>query len=249
MIEGLRALGDLLAAGAEITELFIDQREWDSAPARSPLREVVGEAGAAGVGLWGVAPEVLARMADTVAPQGLIAVAPLRTVPAERLLAESELLLVLVDVGDPGNVGTLVRSAAGAGCGGVVVAGSTADPFGPKAVRAAAGALGRVKVAECADPVTAVRTFRDGSCRLVAAVAAGGVPPDTLDLTGSVALVIGGEARGIAPEVLALCGESVTIPMASGLESLNASVAGSLLLFESARQRRQHPEDAEVAVQ
>jgi TrmH family RNA methyltransferase len=147
-------------------------------------------------------------------------------------------VLALVDLADPGNLGTLVRAAEAAGGAGVVVSGTTTDPFGPKAVRAAAGSLMRLPVAEVGDPIEMVEAIRRCGRLVVATVAAGGSAPDSLDLTGPLALVVGSEAHGLSDALIARCDTTSTIPLAASVESLNAAVAGSIVLFEVARQRR-----------
>jgi len=241
VIEGPVPVGEALAAGAMLDELFVDARAWADAGEESPLRRAVASASAAGTPVWSLGAGVLARLADTVAPQGLLAVAPRRIVELPELLADRRRrgpVLVLVDVGDPGNAGTLVRTAEAAGAAGVVFAGSSTDPFGPKAVRAAAGSLLRLPVAEAPDVRAALVALRDGGLRLVATVATAGRPPEAVALTGPVAVLVGSEAHGLPDEVVELADDRLTIPLDPGVESLNAAVAGAVVLFEAARQRR-----------
>jgi RNA methyltransferase, TrmH family len=131
-----------------------------------------------------------------------------------------------------------VRAAEAAGAAGVVFAGTSTDPFGPKAVRAAAGSVLRLPVAEASDTVTALEVLRSSGRRLVATVATGGAAPEAVDLVGPVAVLVGSEAHGLADPVVAASDERLTIPLEPGVESLNAAVAGAVVLFEAARQRR-----------
>jgi TrmH family RNA methyltransferase len=133
--------------------------------------------------------------------------------------------LALWHVGDPGNVGTLVRSAAALGPAFVAVSQGCADPTGPKALRASMGALFRV-------PLLA---FDDAPGRRIALVAHGGVPMEELDLSGPTTFVLGAEREGLPESVLGTCDERATIPLAPGSESLNVATAGAIALYELSR--------------
>lgn len=234
-------VGEALAAGAVLDGVFVDADAWADAGDGSALRNAVEAAAAAGIPVWSLGAGVLAKVADTVTPQGLLAVAPRRPTDLATLLADAGPagpVLVLVDVADPGNAGTLVRAAEAAGAAGVVFAGSSTDPFGPKAVRAAAGSVLRLPVVEAVDTTEALGQLRVAGRRLVATVATGGSTPEALALTGPVAVLVGSEAHGLPDEVVALADDLLTIPLEPGVESLNAAVAGAVVLFEVARQRR-----------
>jgi TrmH family RNA methyltransferase len=246
VIEGPVPVGEALAAGAVLDEVFVDSEAWTDAPVGSVLRSTVEAAAAAGAPVWSLPPGVLARVADTVTPQGLLAVAPRRPAALEQVAAVSGArrpgpLLVLVDVADPGNAGTLVRAAEASGATGVLFTGSCTDPFGPKAVRAAAGSILRLPVAETSDVLAALDVVRAAGRRLVATVATGGAAPEAVGLTGPIAVVVGSEAHGLPAEVVDAVDDLLTIPLESGVESLNAAVAGAVVLFEAARQRRSGP--------
>jgi RNA methyltransferase, TrmH family len=136
-----------------------------------------------------------------------------------------EIGLALWHVGDPGNVGTLVRSAAALGPAFVALSDGCADATGPKALRASMGALFRV-------PLLA---FDDSPGRRIALVAHGGVPTEELDLSGPTTFVLGAEREGLPESVLATCEERATIPLAPGSESLNVATAGAIALYELSR--------------
>lgn len=167
-----------------------------------------------------VTEAVIARVATTSSPQAPIAIAAI----PDSVIPESRDLLVAWGVGDPGNVGTLIRTAAAFGFG-FVHGPDTADPWSPKVVRAAAGASFRAPIGRA----ERVDELRAGGRQVVAAVATGGGEP--VRGTGPIALVVGSEAQGLPAEVVDGADSLVTIPMAAGSESLNAGVAGSILAY------------------
>ena len=238
VIEGPVPIAELLAAGADLDELYVDLDQWAQVDDRSPLRSVVRDADAAGVPVWGLTSSVFASVSDTATPQGALALAIRSVVPVRSVADLDGPVLVLVDISDPGNAGTLVRAAEAAGCAGVVFAGSSTDPFGPKAVRAAAGSIVRLPVSEDAEVSTVLDELRSTGRTLVATVIDGGAAPEATDLSVPVAILIGSEAHGLASEVIAACSATITIPMQSAVESINAAMAGAVVLFEVARQRR-----------
>ncbi len=237
LVDGPVLVAEALAAGVELRSLYV---EVDAT--RPAVHRVVDEARRAGVRVREVVPGALAKVLDLGSPQSLVAVASQQLQPLDGVLAAASAtgrpLMVLVDVADPGNVGTLVRTAEAAGGAGCVLVGSCADLFNPKTVRATAGALFRVPVATAADLASLQRAARAHDVTLVGTVGDRGSSPESVVLAGSVAIVIGSEAHGLPADAVALCDRLVTIPMDGGVESLNAAVAGSVVAFEAARQRR-----------
>jgi TrmH family RNA methyltransferase len=135
--------------------------------------------------------------------------------------------LALWHVGDPGNVGTLLRAADAFGAG-VALSDGCADPTGPKALRASMGSVFRVPLSE----------FDEPPGRRIALVPSGGTPLPELDSSGDVVLVLGAEREGLPPEVLGRCDEQASIPQPGGGESLNVALAGAIALYELAREGR-----------
>lgn len=166
-------------------------------------------------------------ISDTETPQGIGAVFPIDL--ADLSTMGDGLLLVVDGLQDPGNLGTIVRSAVGSGVVGALAVRGGADPFGPKAVRAAAGALFRLPIGRPSD--AELRAALSG--RAVWLAEAGGQPYDGVDWARRSALVIGSEAAGASPELRRLATGSVGIQLSGGLESLNAGVAASILLFHA----------------
>jgi TrmH family RNA methyltransferase len=175
------------------------------------------------------------RVADTVTPQPLMAIAPWVDVPLDAT-RDGDFFVVCVDVRDPGNAGTVLRSAEAAGASAVVFCDGSVDVFNPKTVRASAGSLFHVPVVNGGPVEDVLATLGDWGVRRLGTAASDGTPYDDLDLTRPVALVLGNEAHGLPPGIT-LDG-AVTIPMAGSGESLNVGMAAAVLCFEVARQRR-----------
>jgi TrmH family RNA methyltransferase len=238
VIEGPRLLDEALEAGVAVETVYCDVERRDRVGA------LLVRAEAAGAPVCPVAAGVLDRLGDARTSQGVTALAVAPALSADAPDAPPlpvqgngrALVVVLVDVNDPGNLGTLLRSADAAAVAAVVVAGESADPLSPKVVRAAAGALFRARLIETADPFALLARWQ---LPAVGLVVRGGAPLDEADLSGPLALVLGGEARGIPDEVAERLAARVTIPMPGPAESLNVAMAGTVALFEALRQRRE----------
>ncbi|MGF1598178.1 MAG: TrmH family RNA methyltransferase [Acidimicrobiales bacterium] len=198
---------------------------------------LVAAASAAGITVHVVAAGVLDSVLDPVSPRPVAAVVA-RTPATLDDLTGTGPVLFLVELRDPGNVGTLVRTAEAAGAAGVVLAGPSVDPTNPKVVRAAAGAGLRLPMVRVDDPVAALdRLAVAGRHRVATAVGGDATPHDRATLATAV-IVLGNEAHGLADEVIAATDDTVTIELAGPTESLNVAAAGAVLCFEALRQRR-----------
>jgi RNA methyltransferase, TrmH family len=234
VIDGPLLVGDALDAGVPLDEVVAEP----GAPA--PLLDRLA---AAGVPVRSVAAGTLARATDTTTPQPVAAVAllPGRSVAAtaDAAAIAGPLALVLVGVGDPGNAGTLLRSAEAAGAGAVFFCDGSVDPYGPKCVRSSAGSLFRLAVVRDAPSAAVLGALAERGVATVGTLARGaGAAYDRADLTGPVAIMLGSEAHGLPAAVADRVDMAVTIPMAGPTESLNVAMAGTILCFESLRQRR-----------
>jgi RNA methyltransferase, TrmH family len=182
-----------------------------------------------------VSPEVLKAAGDTETPQGILAVLPARALP---LPEDLDFILILDSVRDPGNLGTILRTAAAAGVQAVLLSKGTADSFAPKVVRAGMGAHFRLPVhrLDWEEIQTYLKAGEPG-LRVFLADAGGGQPHTKADLVQPLALILGGEAEGAGSEAQRLAGHRVHIRMPGRAESLNAGAAAAVLLFEVVRQR------------
>ncbi len=183
----------------------------------------------------------LGSLSDSVSPAGVVAVCRFldRDLP-DVFESRPALLAVLADVRDPGNAGTVVRTADAAGAGGVVFAGSSVDLHNPKTIRASVGSVFHVPIAIAPDPAEAVRTARRAGMLVVAADGAGEVDlyEATDLLSRPTAWLFGNEAWGLPADLADLADHRIRIPIHGGAESLNLSTAAALCLYESARAQR-----------
>jgi len=188
---------------------------------------------------------VLARVADTVTPQPVMAVVETpRFDLADIRALTPQLVVVCVDVRDPGNAGTVVRSAWASGAGAVVFCAGAVDPWNPKAVRSSAGAVLHVPVVTAGSPSAVLQEVGSWGLRRLGGVREGGMDYAAMDLTVPIALVLGNEAAGLPVEQLGQDIDAwVSIPMPGGAESLNVGMAAAVMCFEASRQCRYGPPD------
>jgi TrmH family RNA methyltransferase len=231
VVEGPQAVREALAAG-RLLELYAE-------PGR--VEDLVAAARSQGCPVSTVTPQVLAAMADTVTPQGVLAVAPLVDVALETLRAP-RLVAVLDRVNDPGNAGTVLRSADAAGADAVVLTAGSVDPHNSKCVRATAGSLWHLPVVAGAPLPEVVAHLRGQGVQVLATSGAGAVDLDDLAdgerLVAPTAWLFGPEAAGLSDEALALADAVVRIPLHGRAESLNLSAAAAVCLYASARAHR-----------
>lgn len=187
-----------------------------------------------------VSDTVCAHVSDTQTPQGIFAVVQMPQYELSELLCQKPLrLLVLEDIQDPGNLGTMFRTAEGAGMSGIVMTRRTVDLFAPKTVRATMGSIYRMPHVVTEELPQTIAALRAAGVHTCAAHLDGKVWYDEQDLTGSVAFLIGNEGNGLREETARLSDIYVKIPMEGRLESLNAAMAAGILMYEAHRQSRQ----------
>ncbi len=230
LVEGVRLIDDAWQSGARPVTVFYAPELIDANPAAVQLVQRMVTAGCA---CLPCATTVFATLTETVTPQGVAAVFPLPNLP---LPAHSTLALVLDTVRDPGNAGTLLRSAEAAGVDCVLFGPETVDPFNDKVLRAGMGAHFRLPLRVCPTWEQVMPLLGAGKT-LYLATAAAELAYDAVDWRQPAVLVVGGEAAGASPTARQLA-TPLAIPMHGQVESLNAAVAGAVILFEAARQRR-----------
>jgi RNA methyltransferase, TrmH family len=233
LAEGPQAVREALDAGA-VTELFV------TAAARYRYGELASRAAGRGAAVHAVSGEVMAELAQTITPQGLLAVCRFIDVPIEQLTAAAPRLVVLLaNVRDPGNAGTVLRTADAAGAGGVIFSDASVDPYNSKCVRASAGSLFHLPIVVGSPLRQAAAALRGAGLRVLAADGSAGrelgdLEPDR-GLAGPTAWLFGNEAWGLPGELLALADEAVAVPIYGRAESLNLAAAAAVCLYASAR--------------
>jgi TrmH family RNA methyltransferase len=245
LAEGPQAVREALAAPAAgpdakpglVTELFV------TAAARPRHAELVERAAAAGAPVHTVSGEVMAELAQTVTPQGLLAVCRFLDVPLEQLTAAAPRLVVLLaNVRDPGNAGTVLRTADAAGADGVIFTDASVDPYNSKCVRASAGSLFHLPVVVGAPLGDAAAALGRAGVRVLAADGSARRQLDELEAGGRLACatawLFGNEAWGLPDGLLALADEAVAVPIYGRAESLNLAAAAAVCLYASARAQR-----------
>ena len=269
LAEGPQAVSEALAAGGVVTQLFV------TAAAQPRYASLIGLAAGQGADVHAVSGEVMTELAQTITPQGVLAVCEFIDVDLDQLSigpggrppeppADSRLggntpsarpaspgnglggrspglalAVVLANVRDPGNAGTVLRTADAAGAGGVIFAGSSVDPYNSKCVRASAGSLFHLPVVTGPPVADAVRALRERGLRVLAADGGAGTTLDDLQSAGLLsqptAWLFGNEAWGLPSDVLDLADDAVAVPIYGRAESLNLAAAAAVCLYASAR--------------
>jgi RNA methyltransferase, TrmH family len=229
LVEGAQVLAEALSAPGGLSTLFHTP----------PSHELVDRAAEAGAQTVHVSDEVLERLARTVTPQGFVGVAPFVDVPPGSLPDEPACVAVLHAVRDPGNAGTVLRSADAVGADAVVLTATSVDLYNEKTVRSSAGSLFHLPVIRGAETADAVDALRARGMRILAMDANGEADLYEQDLADPVAFVFGNEAWGLPREVAALADDVVRVPISGRAESLNLAAAATVCLFEWERQRRE----------
>lgn len=184
--------------------------------------------------------DVFSSAVPSDTPQGIAALLKVKSFSLQEILApQPALLVVTAGVQDPGNLGTIARSAEAFAATGLLLGERTVSPWNWKAVRAAAGSLFRLPLLKV-ELVTVLPEIKSRGVRVLATSSHKGTTINDADLRGPVAVLIGSEGGGLPKDVLALADEQITIPQSARVESLNAGIAASVVLYEAARQRHSH---------
>jgi len=236
--EGAELIRCALEAAVPIESLYVAPDGADD----KAVQDVCRRAEAAGVRVFPLAAGVLERVADTVTPQPVLAVLPMLEEPAAGTppwsARSGALVVVLVDVRDPGNAGTVLRAADASGSALVVYAGDSVDPYNPKTVRSSAGSLFHVPLAVRPDAGVLAAELAAAGFRTLATVVRDGEDYAGLDWSTPTAVFLGNESSGLEADLTRALSGALAIPMAGRAESLNVGVACAVVCFEAFRQRR-----------
>jgi TrmH family RNA methyltransferase len=236
LAEGPQAVREALADEGVLTELFV------TGPGRARNPELAELAARQGAPVHEVSGEVMTELAQTITPQGLLGVCRFVDRPlADLVAATPRLVVVLANVRDPGNAGTVLRTADAAGADGVVFAAASVDPYNSKCVRASAGSLFHLPVIAGPDLPAALAALRTAGLQVLAADGSAATllgAPDGPDLSRPTAWLFGNEAWGLPDSLLALADGVVGVPIYGRAESLNLAAAAAVCLYASAQQLR-----------
>jgi TrmH family RNA methyltransferase len=233
LAEGPQAVREALRRPDLVVELFA------TAAGLAKHAELLEPARSAGVPVDEVSDKAAAGLSETVTPQGLVAVCNRFTRSLAQVLAhEPKLVVALVGANDPGNAGTILRTADAAGADAVIFTGNSVDPYNGKCVRASAGSLFHVGIAVVDDPAEVLTAAAGAGLLTFATTGAGAIDLDQLDLAPPTLWLFGNEARGLPEDVLQAAGVRVRVPIYGRAESLNLASAAAVCLYASARAQR-----------
>ena len=229
LVEGVRLIEDAMRAGVHPALVFFVR----SARLQPGSQALLAATESEKVPGWELEPEVFETLSDTETSQGVIAVLP---IPRTKPHSDPTLVLVLDQVRDPGNLGTILRSAAAAGVELIMLTPGCADPWSPKTLRAGMGAHFRLSLEAGAGWTEIAR--RAAGMQIWVADVHGDTVYDQVDWIRPSVLIVGGETEGLSPEAVSLATGRLAVPMRNQVDSLNVSMAATVVLFEAARQRR-----------
>ncbi|MBO4770626.1 MAG: RNA methyltransferase [Clostridia bacterium] len=234
MLEGKKLLEEAIKSGAPLTDVFCTEKQVEYCLSLKPECDVTC-----------VSEQVFLKISTEKSPQGIISLSKhidktcnLDKIFIERDFTDNHSVFVLCGVQDPGNVGTIVRTAAAAGIGELILSDDCADVYSPRAVRASMGAIFRQKIAYASSLSNAIDILKKNGYSIYASVLdKKAVSIDSIDCTGKTVFIVGNEGHGIPNEIVSAAGHTVYIPMKNGVESLNVSAAATIFMW-SCRQKQ-----------
>jgi len=233
--EGVRVVEEAIRSGRKIKAVFVRESSAERA------NRLLPQLGSHTETLM-LPDDVFDSAVPSDTPQGVAALVKIEPVALEQVLTlDGALLLAVAGLQDPGNLGTLVRSAEAFGASAVLIGSGTVSPWNPKVVRGSSGSIFRMPVVS-GSLVTAFEALRQREYRVMATSSHRGTLLPEVNLGGATVVVIGNEGAGIARELMPFVDETIVIPQSSKVESLNAGIAGSIILYEAARQRKLEPQ-------
>ncbi len=231
LVEGTRLTQEALLSVWEVKQLYCTH----SFKENQSSAEILALAKKRGVKFLEIQERALRKMAETENPQGVVAVVEKRELNLDEFLkSQPELVIALDNIRDPGNLGTIIRTADALGVEGIFISRDSVELYNPKVVRGTMGSLFHLAIFYPVILTELIQKLR-GRIRILGAVAKGGIPCQEFDFSEPLCLLIGGEAFGLSDGLLKLADEKISIPQYGSAESLNASVAAGILLYEIAR--------------
>lgn len=237
VVEGVKMF--LEAPIERIREVYFSESFLHAEAENANVRNKIKELEATGIPYESVSEEVFKKLSDTVTPQGVLLVCKAYHYSLRDLLTkENPLLLIVEDIQDPGNLGTMIRTGEGAGIDGIIMTKETADLYNPKVIRSTMGSVYRVPFVVTDDLIGVLSKLRESGITTYAAHLKGTKSYDAFDYRKGCAFLIGNEGNGLKKETADAADSYMRIPMQGRVESLNAGIAAAVLMYEAARQRR-----------
>lgn len=236
LLDGAHLVREAHAAALPLESVVIASSRLESQNEEASLARALDESG---IDVACASDQVFAAISPVRSPSGIVGIAHRHPTTADAILEQARLFaLVVIDVQDPGNVGSLMRVAEAGGVTGVIVSGDSANPFSWKAVRGSMGSVLRLPVARSASTDVVMQGIRKTNTKTIAAVPRDGWDPDAVDWSGRIALLLGGEGPGLSADVVAAADERVTIPMEVPVESLNVAASAAIIIYAARRARQ-----------
>jgi TrmH family RNA methyltransferase len=233
IIEGSKLFFEALNEEEKIASIFMSEQFLSTGESK----EILAKAAARSIKTYALPDRLFKAISDTESPQGILAVIKARHRNINQLPTEGNLLVILETLQDPGNMGTIIRTADAAGFTGIIVSQGCVDVYNPKVLRSTMGSIFHIPLFFTDNLGETIQILKSKGTKIYAAHLKGTSNYFQLDMHNDTAIIIGNESKGISAEIAALADELVKIPMIGKAESLNASVAAALLMYESVRQR------------
>jgi TrmH family RNA methyltransferase len=237
LLDGAHLAAEALGAGVRMREAAITLEAAREQSPRTEAAELADRLRARNIPVTIVSEAVMQALSPVRSASAIVSLAERPPIAVDRIYGAAPLVIIAVDVQDPGNIGAIVRVAEAGGASGLVCAGACADPFGWKALRGSMGSALRLPVVVRRDVAEATGEARRHGCRIIATAPRGGRPLFESNLLGPVAILIGGEGSGLETAELQTADQRVVIPMQPPVESLNSAVSAALVVYEARRQR------------
>lgn len=232
-IEGIRIVEEAFNEEADIVTLFLSEQFMVKDEATIFLNMIEERK----LAYYIVSEKLFKEISDTETPQGIMAIIRIKEAKLDEIINQDSSLIILDKIQDPGNIGTIIRTADAAGFDGIIISKGCVDVYNPKVVRSTMGSIFRMPFYYSEKFEDTINVIKNRGIKLIAAHLKGDKNYFEFDLTGGTAIIIGNEANGISDDIAALADSLVLIPMIGRTESLNASVAASLLIYEVLRQK------------
>ncbi len=230
-IEGERFVEDAIKSNVKIKKIIIS--EFYLNKNESMIKEVNQEK----YEVFIVEDKLFNSISDTENPQGILAIIGMESFKFEDIITDNNFLIVLDNIQDPGNMGTIIRTADAAGSNGILLSKGCVDIYNPKVLRATMGSVFHIPIFNCEDLYKSLIDLKAKDIKILTSYLKGSTDYFKIDMKTNIAIIIGNEANGVSEEIVSVADELVKIPMFGQAESLNASVASALLMYEVVRQR------------